>query len=46
MKNLIKNMKISRAILLVALVPIVVAAAFSGLMVVQEMRKVHSLSAA
>ncbi len=44
MKNLFKNLKISHAILTVALVPVVVAAVFSGLMVVQEMQKVHSLS--
>jgi len=36
-------MKISRAILTVALVPIVVAIAFSGMMVLQEMQKVQSL---
>ncbi len=43
MKGLIKNMKISRAILTVALVPIVVAAVFSGMVVFQEMNKVHDL---
>ncbi|MDH5723116.1 MAG: methyl-accepting chemotaxis protein [Alphaproteobacteria bacterium] len=43
MKNLINNMRISKAILLVAAVPTIVAVIFSGLMVMQEMRTVSQL---
>ena len=39
----IRNMKISRAILLVGLVPIIVAALFSGAFVYQELDRVHQL---
>ncbi|GJL84483.1 MAG: hypothetical protein DHS20C02_02580 [Micavibrio sp.] len=35
--NFIKNMKISRAIMIVALIPILVATVFSGMVVIQEM---------
>ena len=44
MSNFLKNMKISRAIPMVALVPSLVALLFSGLMVFQEMHKVSDLS--
>lgn len=44
MNNLIKNMRISRAIMTVALVPIIVAVAFFGLIVYQEMKTVQGLN--
>ncbi len=43
MNTFIKNMKISRAIMLVALVPIVVAGLFSSILVYEEMHTVHNL---
>ena len=44
MKSLLKNMKLARAIPLVALVPALVAVLFSGMMVLQEMRSVDGLN--
>ncbi len=41
--NLIKNLKISRAIFIVALIPTVIAVLFSGILVFQEMQTVNSL---
>ncbi|MCB1563182.1 MAG: nitrate- and nitrite sensing domain-containing protein [Alphaproteobacteria bacterium] len=43
MRQLIKNMKISRAILVVALVPTLVAFSFAGNTVIQEVNKVAEL---
>ncbi|MCC6597536.1 MAG: nitrate- and nitrite sensing domain-containing protein [Alphaproteobacteria bacterium] len=43
MNNIIKNMKISQAILLVALVPTIVATIFSGQLIIRETHTAHEL---